>query len=122
MEESTDTLFDLEPDDVSGKTIPKITVDEPLIQTYIAHYTSPVTENPKKGFFEFESEFRANSKKNVHDARLKMLETFGKDAVSWVIDEIKLKKKNDELCGDQIELDFRPPKKARKRRASKKWL
>ncbi|MEG0504698.1 MAG: hypothetical protein RR547_08660, partial [Raoultibacter sp.] len=85
-------------------------------------YTSPVTENPTKGFFEFESEFRANSKKNIHDARLKMLETFGQDAVSWVIDEVKLKKKKDELCGDQIELDFRPPKQPRKRRASKKWL
>lgn len=122
MDELTDTLFDLEPDDVSGKIVSKATAEESLIQTYIAHYTSPVTENPKKGFFEFESEFRANSKKNIHDARLKMLETFGKDAVSWVIDEVKLKKKNDELCGDQIELDFRAPKAPRKRRVSKKYL
>ncbi|BDE96597.1 hypothetical protein [Raoultibacter timonensis] len=123
MDETIDTLFDLEPDDIGGKTAPVATPpEEPGVQTYVAHYTSPVTESPTKGYFEFESEHRASSKKNAHDARIRMLELFGKDAVSWVIDEVKLKKKKDELCGDQIELDFREPKKPRKRRASKKWL
>ena len=117
MDETIDTLFDLEPDDIGGKTAPVATPpEEPGVQTYVAHYTSPVTESPTKGYFEFESEHRASSKKNAHDARIRMLELFGKDAVSWVIDEVKLKKKKDELCGD------REPKKPRKRRASKKWL
>ena len=122
MDESIDTLFDLEPDDISGKTVHEIETEESASQIYVAHYSSPINEKPTKGFFEFESEHRANSKRNVHEARLKMLETFGKDAVSWVIDEIKLKKKADEVCGDQIELDFRTPKQPRKRRASRKWL
>lgn len=122
MDETNGTLFDIEPDDIFIDRPRKKVADESPIQTYVAHYTSPVTESPTKGYFEFISEFRAGSKKNVHDARLKMLETFGKDAVSWVIDEVKLKKKKDELCGDQIELDFRPPKKQRQRRISKKYL
>lgn len=90
-------------------------------QVYIAHYVSPTTESPVKGFFEFESIHRASSRKNRHDARIQMLEIFGKDAVSWVIDEVKLKRKNNPICGDQMELDFREPKKPRKRRKSKKY-
>lgn len=123
MDETIGTLFDLEPDDIAGKAAPAATAPvDPGVQTYVAHYTSPVTESPTKGYFEFESEHRASSKKNAHDARIKMLELFGKEAVSWVIDEVKLKKRKDELCGDQIELDFREPKKPRKRRVTKKWL
>ena len=123
MNESIDTLFDLEPDDIVGKPVsPAAAPRDQGIQTYVAHYTSPVTESPTKGYFEFESEHRASSKKNAHDARIRMLELFGKEAVSWIIDEVKLKRKRDELCGDQIELDFREPKKPRKRRVTKKWL
>lgn len=97
-------------------------VPESNNQTYIAHYTSPVTESPVKGYFEFDSQHRASSKLNLHDARLKMLEIYGKEAVSWVIDEVKLKKKSNESLSDQLQLDFREPKKPRKRRATKKWL
>ncbi|WP_255467388.1 hypothetical protein [Raoultibacter phocaeensis] len=123
MDDTIDTLFDLEPEDSAIKPArPAARLVDTGVQTYIAHYTSPITESPTKGYFEFESEHRASSKKNAHDARIKMLELFGKEAVSWVIDEVKLKKKKDDLCGDQIELDFREPKKPRKRRASKKWL
>lgn len=93
---------------------------EPL--TYVAHYASPVTTSPVKGFFEFESIHRASSKLNRHDARIRMLEIYGQDAVSWVIDSVKIKRKNDKVCSDQLELDFREPKKPRKRRASKKYL
>lgn len=89
---------------------------------YIAHFSSPANSAPAKGFFEFESAFRASSKPNRHDARVKMLEIYGKDAVSWVIDEIKLKKKGPDVCGDQLELDFREPKPARKRPKAKKYL
>ncbi len=67
------------------------------------------------GTFEFESESKANSKANKTDARIKMLELFGNEALSWTIDEI-------ELAGEsvpaqeyvQAQLDFREPKKARK--------
>lgn len=90
--------------------------------TYVAHYTSPVTENPVKGFFEFNSIYRASSKQNLQDARIRMLEIYGKEAVSWVIDEVSLKKKQDKILSEQLELDFREPKKPRKRRVSKKYL
>lgn len=90
-------------------------------QTYIAHYVSPTTESPVKGFFEFKSVYRASSKQNHHDARIHMLELFGKEAISWVIDEIKLKRKSSSICSDQIELDFREPKKPRKRKKSKEY-
>lgn len=96
--------------------------EAPESLTYIAHFISPVTENPVKGFFEYESVYRASSKQNRQDARIRMLEIYGKDAVGWTIDTVKIKKKNDPLCGDQIELDFREPKKPRKRRKSKKYL
>lgn len=123
MDETIGTLFDLEPDDTVDTTASTAAAPlDPGVQAYVAHYTSPITESPAKGYFEFESEHRASSKRNAHDARIKMLELFGKDAVSWVIDEVKLKKKGDELCGGQIELDFREPKKPRKRRVVKKWL
>lgn len=123
MSHETDTLFDLEPDEVQAAPAPRSrTAKAPGVQTYVAHYVSPVTEAPTRGHFEFESEHRAASKGNLHDARLKMLELFGKDAVSWTIDEVRIKKRADEVCGDQIELDFRAPKQPRKRRVSKKWL
>ena len=90
-------------------------------QVYVAHYVSPKTENPMKGFFEYESVHRASSRQNRHDARIHMLEIFGKDAVSWVIDKVKLKPKKSVVCTDQMELDFREPKKPRRRKKSKKY-
>lgn len=90
--------------------------------SYVAHYCSPTNSEPVKGFFEFESKYRASSKQNLQDARIKMLEIYGKEAVSWVIDEVKIKRKNDKVCSEQLELDFRKPKPARKRRVSKKYL
>lgn len=89
--------------------------------TYVAHYTSPVTTSPVKGFFEFDSVYRASSKQNIQDARIRMLEIYGKEAVSWVIDDIKIKKKNPKVLSEQLELDFRTPKKERKRRVTKKY-
>lgn len=90
--------------------------------TYIAHYSSPVNGSPVRGFFEFESIHRASSKQNRQDARIKMLEIYGKEAVSWIIDEVKLKKRREKILGDQLELDFREPKKSRTRRITKKYL
>lgn len=85
------------------------------MKTYRAHYKSPAGAHPVNGTFEFESENKANSKLNATDARIKMLEMFGNEAVSWEIDSI-------ELAGDaeaaveyvQPQLDFREPKKVRK--------
>lgn len=86
------------------------------VQTYVAHYSSPVNEAPTKGFFEFDSEHRASSKLNARDARIRMLELYGKDAVSWVIDEVRIKKKSDGVSSMQMELDFRDPKKPKRKR------
>ncbi len=90
--------------------------------TYVAHFSSPVTTSPKKGNFEFESVYRASSKLNKQDARIRMLEIYGKDAVSWVIDDIRIKKTSDKVLGEQLELDFRAPKPERRRAKKKKWL
>lgn len=86
------------------------------MQTYIAHYSSPVHGASAAGVFEFQSESRANTKKNLHDARMKMLETYGKEAVSWVIDSVEIKKETDLRQDGQLALDFREhaPKRVRR--------
>ena len=62
------------------------------MQTYIAHYSSPAASDARaKGLFEFESESRAGSKANLHDARVKMLELYGSKAVSWNIVKVERK-------------------------------
>ncbi len=93
------------------------------MQTYIAHYRSPVASDARAtGLFEFESEARAGSKGNLRDARLRMLELYGKDAVSWTIDRVERKRAVRQTAQDgQLELDFRPPKTQRKRSKKKEW-
>ena len=87
------------------------------MKTYKAHYVSPHGANPVNGTFEFESEHNAGSKKNATDARIKMLEEFGNEAVSWLIDSIELVSGTEEASDYfQPQLDFREPKKVRKRR------
>ena len=49
-----------------------------------------------------------------------MLETYGKEAVSWVIDSVELKKEKDTRPDGQMELDFREPQK-KKRPRKKEW-
>ncbi|ACV21097.1 hypothetical protein [Slackia heliotrinireducens] len=87
--------------------------------TYTAHYRSPNGDTPVSGVFDFESAHRAGSKGNMHDARLKMLESYGNEAVAWIIDEVKTKKANakDAQLDHQMQLDFReePEHKVRKR-------
>lgn len=91
--------------------------------TYVAHYLSPTGSAERaSGVFEFESDARAGTKANAHDARLKMLELFGASAVSWTIEQVERKKatpKPDVPTDGQMALDFRPPKPERKRRHSK---
>ncbi len=92
----------------------------PCMTTYMAHYTSPAASDVRgSGFFEFESDARLNSKDNLHDARMKMLELYGKDAVSWTIDSVERKKASTEALDGQLELDFRPEKQPRKRKRTK---
>ncbi|MCL2826448.1 MAG: hypothetical protein FWD72_03480 [Eggerthellaceae bacterium] len=88
----------------------------------MAHYTSPANSAPAKGFFEFDSSSRASTKPNRHDARIRMLEIYGKDALSWIIDDISLKKNSRGVCTEQFEIDFREQKPARKRPKPKKYL
>lgn len=67
------------------------------------------------GTFEFESENKAGSKKNATDARIKMLELFGNEAVSWQIDTVERADEADAAVEYiQPQLDFREPKKVRK--------
>lgn len=86
------------------------------MKLYTAHYTSPSGENPVNGTFEFESDANAGSRKNTSDARIKMLELFGKEAVSWHIDKVELQGKGEASEFVQMQLDFREPKKSRMRR------
>ena len=85
------------------------------MQTYVAHYLSPKGSSERaRGLFEFESDARVGTKANAHDARLKMLELFGSEAVSWAIDDIKRKKAREQQAAGQMELDFRAPKRTRR--------
>lgn len=85
------------------------------MKTYRAHYQSPRGANPVNGTFEFESENKAGSKKNATDARIKMLELFGNEAVSWQIDTVELAGEVESAVEYiQPQLDFREPKKTRK--------
>ena len=54
-----------------------------------AHYASPHGENPQSGEFDFESDHPLNSKANLQDARFRMLDAFGKEAVSWQIVKVE---------------------------------
>lgn len=92
------------------------------MQTYIAHYRSPAAADVRAtGLFEFESDARVGSKGNLRDARLKMLELYGKDAVSWSIDRVERKRVSEPSRDGQLEMDFRPPKPQRKRAKKKEW-
>ena len=90
--------------------------------TYLAHYHSPVSADVRgSGVFEFDSDARAGSKENLHDARMKMLETFGKDAVPWTIERVEKKTAKNEALDGQLSIDFRPAKKRRRRRTKEYW-
>ncbi len=93
-----------------------------MMTTYLAHYQSSVSADVRgSGVFEFESEARAGSKENLHDARMKMLELFGKDAVPWRIERVERKTAKSEVIDGQLTLDFRPEKKKRRRRTKEYW-
>lgn len=90
---------------------------------FVANYRSPNGSGERsRGLFEFESDSRLGSKANAHDARMKMLELYGSDAVAWTITDIKHKPKKVAAAqaDGQMQLDFREPVKERKRRRSTK--
>ena len=90
--------------------------------SYLAHYQSPAKADVRgAGVFEFESDARAGSKDNLHDARMKMLEVFGSDAVSWNVTLVERKTAKTETLDGQLALDFRPEKKRRQRRTKEYW-
>lgn len=89
---------------------------------YLAYYQSPAAADVRgSGLFEFESDARAGSKDNVRDARMKMLEIFGKDAASWSIERVERKTSKNSALANQLQMDFRPEKKRRKRRTKEYW-
>ena len=83
---------------------------------YRAQYASPHNANPQSGQFTFESKHSPGSKANEQDARYKMLELFGNEAVSWNITHVERAKTAEADAPVQLGLDFREPKKTRKRR------
>ncbi|WP_165170592.1 hypothetical protein [Adlercreutzia sp. ZJ242] len=92
------------------------------MQTYIAHYRSPnASAKRAKGLFEFASGARVGTKANMHDARVRMLEIFGSDAVSWTIDKVERKRATETHSDGQLELDFRAPKPERKRKVKREY-
>lgn len=89
---------------------------------YIAHYRSLDSDARHiSGMFTFQSDARLGAKANAHDARLRMLEEFGNDALSWTIYRIDRKRSEAGQMDGQQELDFREPVKKRKR-ATKRGL
>ena len=54
-------------------------------------------------------------------SRLRMLELYGKAAVSWTIDSVERKKASVASQDGQLALDFRPPKPERKRAKKKEY-
>lgn len=89
---------------------------------YLAHYQSPAAADVRgSGVFEFESAARIGSRDNLHDARMKMLETFGKDAASWSIEKVERKTAGSGALDGQLTIDFRPEKKRRRRRTKEYW-
>lgn len=89
---------------------------------FIAHYKSPdASSNRAKGLFEFESSARSGSKANMHDARVRMLELFGNDALGWSIEKIEKKTASTQQQDGQLELDFRKPLKRKRKKKREYW-
>lgn len=86
---------------------------------YRATIVSPKGPAPKSSVIEFESEHRAGSKQNLQDARYKMLELYGSEAVAWQVSDVqKVADSEGDGVVEQLMLDFREPAKERKRRPS----
>ncbi len=83
---------------------------------YRATIVSPQGATPTSSVIEFESEYRAGSKRNIQDARYKMLELHGAEAVSWSVKDVeKVPDRTEDAPVEQMMLDFREPVKRSKR-------
>lgn len=80
-----------------------------------AYYESPRNDNPQSGQFTFESRHPLSSHANGQDARYRMLELFGNEAVSWSIVKVERADRSEADAPVQPGLDFREPKKTRTR-------
>ncbi len=92
---------------------------------YRATIVSPKGAAPQSSVIEFESVHRARSKQNLQDARYRMLELHGSEALSWNIKDVEKVTENEKGgATEQLMLDFRepiePPK--RKRRSVKRGI
>lgn len=85
---------------------------------YRAEYSSPGKTAGERGVIEYESEARANTKANFHDARMALLARFGSKAVSWQLHGFELARDADEddPHDGQRQLDFRDAPKRRRAR------
>lgn len=81
-----------------------------------AYYESPRNANPQSGCFTFESGHPLRSQANERDARYRMLELFGNEAVAWSI--VRVERAGNARADEPVQpgLDFREPRKTRKRR------
>ncbi len=83
---------------------------------YVAYYRSLDSDSRHiSGMLSFTSDARLGTKANAHDARLRMLEEFGNEALSWSIYRIDRKRARTDQMDGQQQLDFREPAKRRKR-------
>ena len=81
-----------------------------------AFISSPQGANPVSTSIEFESEHKAGSKQNLQDARFKMLELHGAEAISWQVTDVqRLSDRAPVGATEQLMLDFRDPVEAPKR-------
>lgn len=88
--------------------------------TYLAHYQSPASGDPQSGIFEFDSEHKMNSKQNLQDARFRMLELFGNQALSWSIVKVEKRTSRNQVADCQPAFDFREPTHTRSVRTVKR--
>ena len=56
---------------------------------YLAKYVTPKSSLSANGEVEFESSYRMNSKNNLRDARLALIELVGKEAITYSIVSIE---------------------------------
>lgn len=92
---------------------------------YRATIVSPLGTAPASSSIEFESEFRAGSKQNIQDARYKMLELHGSEAISWTVTDVeRIPEAEQGVIQEQLMLDFREPTEEpkRKRRSVKRGI
>lgn len=84
---------------------------------YRATIVSPKGANPTTSVIEYESDSRAGSRQNIQDARYKMLELHGADAIGWSVKDVeRISDTKAPQIAEQMQFDFREPTEQKKRR------